>query len=115
MANSIKGEQLSKDPVVGEKYFADPLVETKATARFGAVFLRQMDSIRDDYDRLSKPTLVIHGAEDVLVPPHASAPLAALDNVDRKVFAGLRHEIHNEPEQADVLGFVASWLQDQMG
>ncbi len=114
MANSIKGEQLSKDPTVGEKYFADPLVETKATARFGATFLGQMDSIKDDYARLRRPTLVIHGADDSLVPPHASAPLAALDNVERKVFAGLRHETHNEPEQDEVLGFVASWLDRQL-
>lgn len=39
LPNSIKGEQLSRDPAVGEKYFADPLVETKATARFGAAML----------------------------------------------------------------------------
>ena len=114
MANSIKGEQLSRDPAVGEKYFADPLVETKATARFGAIFLSQMAAIRDDYDRLTRPTLVIHGADDELVPPHASAPLAALENVERKLFAGLRHEIHNEPEQDEVLGFVVSWLDSQL-
>ena len=114
MANSIKGEQLSRDPSVGEKYFADPLVETKTTARFGAVFLAHMESIREDYDRLSRPTLVIHGADDELVPPHASAPLASLANVERKLFAGLRHEIHNEPEQNDVLGFVVTWLESQL-
>jgi alpha-beta hydrolase superfamily lysophospholipase len=112
--NSIKGEQLSRDPAVGEKYFTDPLVETKATARFGSVFLRQMDAIRDDYDRLARPTLVIHGSEDPLVPPHASAPLAAIAGVERKLFAGLRHEIHNEPEQEEVLGFVADWLDAQL-
>ena len=113
MENSIKGEQLSKDPAVGEKYFADPLVETKATARFGSVFLDQMNSLRGQYDRLARPTLVIHGAEDELVPPHASAPLAALPNVKRKVFAGLRHETHNEVERDEVLGYVAAWLDSQ--
>ncbi len=114
-ANSIKGEQLSKDPAVGVKYFADPLVETKTTARFGAILFAHMDAIRDRYDRLARPTLVIHGADDELVPPHASAPLAALDNVDRKLFAGLRHEIHNEPEQDEVLGYVATWLDERLG
>jgi alpha-beta hydrolase superfamily lysophospholipase len=113
--NSIKGEQLSRDPAVGAKYFADPLVETKGTARFGANLFAQMESLRGRYAELTKPTLVIHGAEDTLVPPRASAPLAALDNVERKVFAGLRHETHNEPEQDEVLGFVASWLDSQLG
>ncbi|MGA9597362.1 MAG: lysophospholipase, partial [Acidimicrobiia bacterium] len=75
LKNSIKGEQLSRDPSVGEKYFADPLVETKATARFGAILFGEMDSLGDGYQGLSRPTLVIHGAEDSLVPPRASAPL----------------------------------------
>ena len=39
MANSIEGEQLSRDEAVGEAYFADPLVHTKTTAMLGAAFL----------------------------------------------------------------------------
>jgi len=112
--NSLKAEQLSRDPAVGERYFADPLVETKATVRFGLTVFKQMDALRGNYGRLTRPALVIHGAEDKLVPPHASAPLAALDNVERKLFAGLRHETHNEPEHDEVLGFVAAWLDDQI-
>jgi alpha-beta hydrolase superfamily lysophospholipase len=115
LANSIKGEQLSRDPAVGEKYFADPLVQTKATTRLGAALFSQMDWLHDRYGELSRPALVIHGAEDPLVPPQASAPLAVLDKVDRKLFPGLRHETHNEPEQEEVLGFVAAWLDDHLG
>ena len=113
-ANSIEGDQLSRDPDVGKKYFADALVETKTTARFGAVFLAHMQSLQDDYDKLARPALVVHGAEDELVPPHASAPLAAVDGVERKLFPGLRHEIHNEPEQEEVLSFIVSWLDSQL-
>ena len=115
LPNSIKAEQISRDPSVGEKYFADPLVQTKATARFGAIFLAQLDSIKGQINRLTTPTLVIHGADDELVPPHAAAPLAALPDVERKLFPGLRHETHNEPEKDAVLGFVATWLKSQLG
>lgn len=114
LPNSIKGSQLSRDPSVGEKYFADPLVTTKGTARFGAALLGQMAHIADELGRLSTPTLVIHGADDELVPPHASAPLAAVVGVERKLFPGLRHETHNEPEQTEVLGFVAGWIEAQL-
>ena len=69
---------------------------------------------RPHFGGLGRPTLVIHGAADELVPPQASAPLAALDNVDRKLFAGLRHEIHNEPEHQDVLGLVVAWLNGHL-
>lgn len=110
LPNSIKGSQLSRDPSVGEKYFADPLVETKATARFSAIALAQLAATRAAIAAISVPTLVIHGAEDELVPPHASAPLAGVPGVERKLFPGLRHETHNEPEHREVLEFVAGWI-----
>lgn len=115
LKNSIKGEHLSRDPAVAEAYFADPLVYEKTTARFGDAFLDAMDRTRDAVDQIRTPTLVIHGANDELVPPSASAPLAAVPCVERKLFPGLRHEIHNEPEQDEVLGFVAAWLNDHLG
>lgn len=114
MPNSIKGSQLSRDPAVGEAYFADPLVETKATARFGATLMGQMGTVRDHLSALTTPALVIHGADDELVPPRASAPLAAVAGVERKLFPGLRHEIHNEPDQEEVLSFVADWIDAQL-
>ena len=114
LPNSVKGEQLSRDPSVGERYFADPLVQTKATANFGTVMLEAMTDVREQLDQFTKPALVIHGADDPLVPPHASAPLAAVPSVERKLFPGLRHETHNEPEQDEVLGFVADWLDAQL-
>lgn len=114
MKNPIKGEQLSRDPAVAEAYFADPLVYEKATTRFGNAFLNAMDRAREAVDQIRRPILVIHGANDELVPPSASAPLAAVPTVERKLFPGLRHEIHNEPEQDEVLGFVAAWLDDQL-
>ncbi len=114
LPNSLKGEQLSRDPSVGERYFADPLVQTKATTRFGTVMLEAMTQVRGRLDHFTRPALVIHGAEDPLVPPSASAPLAAVPSVERKLFPGLRHEIHHELEQSEVLGFVADWLDAQL-
>jgi alpha-beta hydrolase superfamily lysophospholipase len=114
MANSITGDQLSSDPKVGEDYFSDPLVETKPTLRFGNAFMNQMDAIRDRYEHLTRPALVIHGASDDLVPPRASAPLAALDNVTRKLFPGMRHEIHNESDWEVALDYVIGWIDTQL-
>jgi alpha-beta hydrolase superfamily lysophospholipase len=114
MKNSIKGEQLSRDPAVAEAYFADPYVYERTTTRFGDAFLATMDRTREAVDQIRTPMLVIHGANDELVPPAASAPLAAVPSVERKLFPGLRHEIHNEPEQEEVFGFVVAWLDDQL-
>ena len=110
----IKGKQLSSDPAVGEAYFADPLVETKATTRLGHEVFRAQGRARQRVDAWEVPTLVFHGADDTLVPPHASAPLAANDSCERRLFAGYRHELHNEEQYEEVLAFVVEWLESQL-
>lgn len=114
VGNSITGAQLSRDESVGEAYFADPLVQSKATAGFGRAGLAAQRQARDRLERIRVPTLVVHGAEDRLVPPSASAPLAGVPGVERKLYPGLRHEIHNEPEQDQVLADIADWLDDAL-
>ena len=114
LENSIKGEQLSRDPEVGKAYFADPLVNTKATLGLGAAFFDAQDRSKEVIGTIDTPAFVIHGGDDPLVPPAMSAPLATSPSVERKVYPGIRHEIHNEPEQAQVLGEVAAWLDSRL-
>lgn len=109
--SSVKGEHLSKDPTVGDAYFSDPLVFLKATARFGNELLSAMQAARASISAIDRPTLVVHGADDELVPPSASAPLAASSHVERKMFPGVRHELHNEPEAPEVLAYVTDWIE----
>lgn len=114
MANSIDGDQLSKDPEVGEVYFADPLVQTKPTARFGKNFLDEQSRLEDQHGAITTPTLVIHGADDPLVPPSASAGLASSQGVERRLYPTLRHELHNEAEGAEVMGDVGDWIDTKL-
>ncbi len=110
----IQGHQLSRDTQVGEAYMADPLVHLEGTARWGGEFIDAMDRARAEVGQIRVPTLVIHGGDDTIVPPAASAPLAGVEGVDRRVFPGLRHEMHNEPESVEVLQFVAGWVDDRL-
>ena len=110
----VTQSHLSRDPAIGEAYVTDPKVYLRGTSRFGKAFFEAMDQARDALHKISVPTLVIHGAEDEIVPPRASAPLAAVDGVERRVFPGLRHEMHNEPEQEEVLGFVSTWIKSRL-
>ena len=114
IASGIKGEQLSRDAAVGEAYFADELVETKATTRFGKMVFGEQARLADHHGDITIQTLVIHGADDELVQPAASAGLAASGAVERKVYPGLRHELHNEPESAQVLGDIADWIDRKL-
>jgi len=110
MNAAITGEQLSCRPEVGEAYFADEHVNLKGTARHGKLLLAAMTETCSDLSHLHIPTLVVHGGDDTLVPPEASEILADCEGVERKVFPGLRHEMHNEDEWEDVLGYVEKWL-----
>jgi len=108
--NPIDTAMLSTDPLVGERYLADPLVVKHTTPALGAALLTQMQLANRDLQKLRIPTLVLHGTDDRLVPPHFSEPLAALAHATRRTFPGLRHEIFNEPPHRDILGDIVAWI-----
>jgi alpha-beta hydrolase superfamily lysophospholipase len=66
-------------------------------------------------DRLSLTTLVIHGGDDRLIPTASSERLESLPTVTRRVYPGLRHETHNEPEGEQVIADVVAWLRSVLG
>ena len=111
---AIANEQLSKDPSVGDAYQRDGLVHGRGSLRLGREVFKAMADTKRRLNRLTTPTLVIHGADDQLVPATISMPLGDLPNVNRKVFADLRHEMHNEPESEMVLAYVVAWIRGQL-
>ena len=111
----FEADQLSRDPSVGEAYFADPMVLTRATARLGASVLVTGDRCRARIHELAVPTLVLHGGADTIVPPTASLPLEESQFVERRLYPRLRHELFNEPEGEEILAEVADWIRDRIG
>jgi acylglycerol lipase len=109
--NGFDGSVLSRDPAVGAKYLSDPLTYGRTTMRLGGEFMREQERVKASLDKLSVPTLVLHGGQDTLVAPAASEPLAQLPGATRVVYEGLRHEVHNEPEWESVLEDVLDWLR----
>ena len=108
---NLKGEQLSRDPSVGDAYFADPLVSTKATVRMGWEAFSAIRENAKQLHRLQVPTYVIHGGADTIVPAKCSAAMADLPTVERKLYPKLRHELFNEPEGPEVVADVIDWLR----
>jgi alpha-beta hydrolase superfamily lysophospholipase len=109
----ITGDQLSRDPRVGEAYFRDPLVQTKASTRLGASIFATQDRLLAAIGKLDIPTLVIHGGEDTLVPTASSEALTSVPGLVRKVFPELRHETMNEPEGPEVVAQIVEWIASQ--
>ena len=109
--NGIDGRTLSRDPAVADKVGADRLATKVSTTRFGAEALTEQARVRSDYGGLTLPTLVLHGLDDGLVPPQASEILGSLPNVERRTYAGLRHELHNEPEGPAIVAEIIAWIR----
>jgi acylglycerol lipase len=109
--NRLDGSVLAYDPAVGSAYFADPLNVHRTTARFASLAFTEQRRVSDSLDRLSIPTLVLHGGEDELVPTATSEALAGRSGVVREVMIGRRHEIHNEPDPEVVLDRVIAWIR----
>jgi acylglycerol lipase len=64
---------------------------------------------------LRKPTLLLHGARDVLTCPQATIEFAdrSGDWSTLRIYPGLLHDLHYEPEWMAVLDDLRRWLADQ--
>jgi alpha-beta hydrolase superfamily lysophospholipase len=110
----LRGEQLARNPSVGEAYFADELVETRITAAWGAASLREQARVRAGLSRLPVPVFVAHGGADTIAAPHVSAPIGELPDAERRLYPSLRHETHNEPEGPEVVAAIIEWLRKRI-
>lgn len=114
LKSGIGLDTLSRDEDVQRAYEADPLVEDASTTQLGAEIFAAMAQANAGLHELTVPTLVIHGADDRLVPTASSAPLADVPCVQRRVYPGLRHECCNEPEGLEVVADIVDWIRDQL-
>jgi alpha-beta hydrolase superfamily lysophospholipase len=114
IALDLPAAALSRDPSVGARMLDDPGCVKTVTARFGAEGLREQARVRGlARGGLGVPTLVLHGLDDRLVPHRASEAFDGAPGVDRRTYAGLRHELHNEPEGLSVVDDVIAWLRER--
>jgi non-heme chloroperoxidase len=71
------------------------------------------EDFRDDIKKFDRPTLLIHGSDDQIVPIAISAPVVAklLPSAQLKIYEGAPHGLvftHRERLNADLLGFMKS-------
>jgi alpha-beta hydrolase superfamily lysophospholipase len=111
-------EAISRDPAVVAAYNDDPLVyHGKVPAGVGRALLQVGETMPQRAPALTAPLLVVHGSDDRLVPVDGSRRLVECvgsTDVELKVYPGLFHEVFNEPERAQVLGDVVSWISQRL-
>lgn len=114
----VNAKTISRDPAVVSQYEADLYVNHEKTKLGMAVsFARACAEAREKLGAISVPTLILHGGADTLTPPKGSEVLyggIASNDKTHKTFPGLFHEVHNEPEQADVMAVMADWLDGRV-
>lgn len=114
VANRIDARMLSSDAEVRARYAGDPLNQHRTTARFAEAAFAEQRRVAGALDRLAIPTLVVHGGLDRLVPTEVSASLDGRPGVTRRVYDGLFHELHNEPDGPRVVHDVVAWVRERV-
>jgi acylglycerol lipase len=117
VSNGLPKDGLSSDPTVRERVDADPLCTSSSTVHFGAEAFAEQDRLAvllPGLEAMPVPTYVLHGDADPIVPLRTSDVLEGKRNVTRRVWPGLRHECHHEPQQAEVLAEVVAWIRSQV-
>ena len=103
---------LSHDPEVVRAYKNDPYIHDKISAR---LFVGMYESglwALDHAAEFSLPLLLMHGSEDKITSAKASQEFAKKSgkNTTLKIWDGLYHETHNEPEQNEIFDKIINWL-----
>jgi acylglycerol lipase len=115
----IDANLVSRDPEVVRDYVADPLNHHgKLPARTVAELAAAVRRFPDAVGAITLPTLILYGSEDALAPPAGSRMLLErIGSADKRaqVYAGLFHEILNEPERDEVLAEILGWLSEHTG
>jgi alpha-beta hydrolase superfamily lysophospholipase len=113
VSNGIAPGSVSRSATTVAAYESDPLVHDRVTARLTRFIVDGGRRVRELAPVWTVPTLLLYAGRDRCVLPSASAEFAAAAPpgvVDAREFAGLFHEIFNEPEQVEVLSVLGAWL-----
>jgi lysophospholipase len=108
---------LSRDPTVGERYRADPLVSHKASAGWLYAVVRAQALVRASAASLRVPALVMASSADRLVDPEASRQFAhdaPASLVEFVCWNGYYHEMLNEIGREQVFARIDDWLERRL-
>ena len=112
-SNQLDVNGISRDKTVVEAYLNDPLVHDRLSSELGIGILESGQWLYDNTHNTAIPLLVMHGTQDRLTSPEATKHFFAhlKGNATLKLWEGLYHELHNEPEQREVLAYITAWIE----
>lgn len=117
LSTGLHIEDISRDPKVQQAYAEDPLVHNRTTPAMAVAILDMIPQIFERAAEFDLPILIMHGTADRLAYLSGSQEFADLTTCDCtfKLWDGLSHELHNEPEKEAVLNTITDWLDSISG
>ena len=117
-ASEMQVSPLSRDPQVQRDFDADPLTYKGGVPILtGATMILQGDEVLRRADRLTTPTLVMHGSGDLLADLRGSRDFVRAArgahpdaDVHLRIVDGAYHELINEPEGPGLIRDIIIWL-----
>ena len=108
----VTKKNISTDKKVAEDYFKDPLVFRSLTFRLGYAITQAQDFVNNNIEKLSIPTIVLHGKQDSIVPISGCKKISKLNNVTFIEVENSKHEILNQDTRPFVLSEIHQWLKE---
>ena len=107
---------ISHDKEEVEKYKKDPLNHDLITLKLFFEIHDMGKKLYSEGGEVNVPVLVIHGSADPIIDPEASRLFAekTKGDVTLKIFDGLYHEVHHEPERDEVFRYIWKWIEDKI-
>jgi len=119
MPSGLDATTISRDADIVQKYINDPLVHDKTSLGLGKSALKAIDLCFAHAKEFAPPLLIMHSAADKLTYPSGSEDFAKLasetnHDVTLKLWDDLYHEIHNEPQKAEVFKVMIEWIEKHL-
>jgi alpha-beta hydrolase superfamily lysophospholipase len=111
--NGLNPNWINTDPLVVQAYRNDSLVHDRVTGRLTRFMLESIEVVRQRANHWTIPTLLLYSGADRCVSPSGSRQFAAnlpAAMIHTKEYKHMAHEIFNEPDRAEVLIEMESWL-----
>lgn len=115
MKSEISTDALSRDKSIVAKYKADPLVHGMISARLGWTIIEKGKWLIDHAKEFPLPLLLMVGTGERIVNRSDIDEFAKqVPNIDYKIWGGLYHELHNEPEKEAVFKYELNWVNKHL-
>ena len=116
MANAL-AHLVCTDAEVVKAYNDDPLVLKDISLRLFHEIGKGVSWLKENSRTFVAPTLILHGGADKIVWAKDSRDfyddIASMDK-ELKIYAGLYHEILNEPAKVVIMNEIADWIEKRL-